>query len=203
MCERKVFSHPLFCTRARARRWELTMKRKFLTTQEMVQIALFTAILAILSQISFMLPGGIPVTLQTFGIVLIGTILGKKSGFLSVFLYLLIGMIGIPVFANFGGGIDALVGPTGGYLFGFLPMVFLTGLGSRKSYHIGIFFSILGLLICHVMGLLFYYQITGTWLLPSVPLMLAKDLVTTVVAVSLGREIYKILSRMTTGLNRS
>lgn len=178
------------------------MKRKFLTTQEMVQIALFTAILAVLSQISFMLPGGIPVTLQTFGIVLIGAILGKKSGFLSVFLYLLIGMIGIPVFANFGGGIDALVGPTGGYLFGFLPMVFLTGLGSRKSYHLGIFFSIIGLLICHVMGLLFYYQITGTWLLPSVPLMLAKDLVTTVVAVSLGREIYKILSRTSMGLNR-
>ncbi len=203
MSEEKYFHSSLILYAYKSTQMGVTMKRKFLTTQEMVQIALFTAILAVLSQISFMLPGGIPVTLQTFGIVLIGTILGKKSGFLSVFLYLLIGMIGIPVFANFGGGIDALVGPTGGYLFGFLPMVFLTGLGSRKSYHMGIFFSIIGLLICHVMGLLFYYQITGTWLLPSVPLMLAKDLVTTVVAVSLGREIYKILSRMSMGLNRS
>lgn len=172
------------------------MKRTFITTQEMVKIALFTAILAILSQISFMLPGGIPITLQTFGIVLIGAILGRKSGLLSVLLYLLMGVVGIPVFANFGGGLDTLVGPTGGYLIGFLPMVYLTGLGSKKPYYANVFFSICGLLVCHALGLLEYYRVTGTWILPSVPLMLAKDLVTTVLAITLGREVYKILSNL-------
>lgn len=172
------------------------MKQKLITTQDMVKIALFTAILSILSQISFMLPGGIPMTMQTFGIVLIGTILGRKSGFLSVLLYLLMGFVGIPVFANFGGGLDTLVGPTGGYLIGFLPMVYLTGLGSKKSYYTSIFLSICGLLACHTLGLLEYYRVTGTWLLPSVPLMLAKDLVTTVLAIILGREVYKILANL-------
>lgn len=172
------------------------MKNKFLTTQEMIRIALLTAILCILSQISFMLPGGIPITLQTFGIVLIGTILGKKAGFLSVLLYLLMGTVGIPVFAGFGGGLDSLVGPTGGYLIGFLPMVYLTGLGSRKNYYISVLTSICGLLVCHTLGLLMYYHVTNTWLLPSVPLMLAKDLVTTVLAIILGREIKRALSHL-------
>lgn len=176
-------------------------KQKTFTTQEMVKIALFTAVLSILSQISFMLPGGIPMTMQTFGIVLIGTILGRKSGFLSVLLYLLMGFIGVPVFANFGGGLDSLVGPTGGYLIGFLPMVYLAGLGSKKSYYTNVFFSICGLLVCHILGLLEYYRVTGAWLLPSVPLMLAKDLVTTVLAITIGREVYKILANLS--LNRS
>lgn len=179
------------------------MKNRFLTTQEMVRIALLTAILCILSQISFMLPGGIPITLQTFGIVLIGTILGKKSGSISLLLYLLMGAVGIPVFAGFGGGLDTLVGPTGGYLIGFLPMAYLTGLGSRKSYYSSVFFSILGLLVCHILGLLYYFQVTGTWLLPSVPLMLAKDLVTTVMAITLGKEIFKVLSRLSPGINKN
>ncbi|BCK00389.1 hypothetical protein bsdcttw_34290 [Anaerocolumna chitinilytica] len=140
-------------------------------------------------------------TMQTFGIVLIGTILGRKSGFLSVLLYLLMGFAGIPVFAGFGGGLDTLVGPTGGYLIGFLPMVYLTGLGSKKSYYSGIFLSICGLLTCHILGLLEYYRVTGTWILPSVPLMLAKDLVTTVLAISIGREVYKILGSLSPNHN--
>lgn len=177
------------------------MKQKRITTQEMVRIALFTAVLVILSQISFMLPGGIPMTMQTFGIVLIGTILGRKSGFLSVLLYLLMGFAGIPVFAGFGGGLDTLVGPTGGYLIGFLSMVYLTGLGSKKSYYSAIFLSICGLLTCHILGLLEYFRVTGTWILPSVPLMLAKDLVTTVLAISIGREVYKILGSLSPNHN--
>lgn len=167
---------------------------KVFSTKNMVNIAMFTAILSILSQISFMLPGGVPITLQTFGIVLIGGILGKKLGFISVLLYLLLGLIGLPVFSNFHGGFSVLVGPTGGYLIGFLPMVFFTGLGKCKSLIIGMFYSIIGLLICHILGLAGYYLVTGTWLLPSVPIMLLKDFIVTSLAIILSKEISKRLT---------
>lgn len=169
-------------------------QKKLLTVQNMVLVAMFTAILSICSQIAFQLPGGVPVTLQTFSIVLIGIMLGQKLGLLSVLLYLLIGAVGVPVFSNFHAGLSALIGPTGGYLFGFLPMVFLTGLGKGKSFFTSITLSIGGLLICHVMGLYMYYLVTGTWLLPSVPLMLAKDISTTVLAILFGKEVSKRIS---------
>lgn len=169
-------------------------QKKLLTVQNMVLVAMFTAILSICSQIAFQLPGGIPVTLQTFGIVLIGVMLGPRLGLMSVMLYLLIGSVGVPVFSSLRGGLNMLVGATGGYLFGFLPMVFFTGLGKGKSFFKSVSFSIVGLLICHVMGLYMYYIVTGTWLLPSVPLMLVKDVTTTIIATTFGKEVYKRLS---------
>ncbi|MDF2803447.1 MAG: hypothetical protein K0S61_3350 [Anaerocolumna sp.] len=169
-------------------------EKKLLTVQNMVLVAMFTAILSICSQIAFQLPGGVPVTLQTFSIVLIGIMLGPKLGLISVLLYMLIGAVGVPVFSNLHGGLNVLVGPTGGYIFGFLPMVFLTGLGKGKSFFKSIAFSIIGLLICHVMGLYMYYLVTNTWLLPSVPLMLAKDITTTVLAIIFGKEVSRRLS---------
>lgn len=169
-------------------------KTKTFTTFNMVMIAMFTAILSILSQIAFQLPGGIPLTLQTFGVVLIGVVLGNRYGFYSVLLYLLLGAVGVPVFANFNGGLQVLVSSTGGYLIGFLPMVFLAGLGGRKSFSFTIFTSITGLLVCHILGLYVYYLNTHVWILPSVPLMLAKDIIASVMAIIMGREIQKRLS---------
>lgn len=174
--------------------WSSMREKKLLSVQNMVLVAMFTAILSICSQIAFMLPGGVPVTLQTFGIVLIGIMLGPKLGGISVLLYILMGAVGVPVFSNLNGGLSVLVGPTGGYIFGFIPMVILTGLGKGKSFIKGVSFSICGLLICHAMGLYMYYIVTSTWLLPSVPLMLAKDITTTVLAIVFGKEISRRIS---------
>lgn len=174
--------------------WSIMRDKKLFSVQNMVLIAMFTAILSICSQIAFMLPGGVPVTLQTFSIVLIGIMLGPKLGGMSVLLYILMGAVGVPVFSNLHGGLNILVGPTGGYIIGFLPMVVLTGLGKGKSFVKSIILSVCGLLICHVMGLYMYYVITSTWLLPSVPLMLAKDITTTVFAIIFGREISRRVS---------
>ena len=98
------------------------------TIRQMTITALMVATLIVCSQIAFNLPGGIPVTMQTFGIALIGFLLGTKLGTIAVGVYLLIGLIGLPVFSNFGSGPAKLLGPTGGYLIGFLPMVLLIGL---------------------------------------------------------------------------
>lgn len=168
--------------------------KKILTTQNMIQIAMFTAVLSILSQISFQLPFGIPITLQTFAIFLIGTVLGPKLGTISVLLYLLLGSVGVPVFANFNSGLSALVGPTGGFLVGFLPMVYLIGLGKKRPYYVSLIFSITGLLVCYILGLYMYFRITGNWILLTLPPLFVKDVITAFLAVFLGKEISQRVS---------
>lgn len=94
-------------------------------------VGVFAAVLAVLSQISFPLPSGIPVTLQTFAVALCGYALGCKRGTLAVLVYIVLGAVGLPVFANFSGGFGSLVGLAGGYIYGFLPMAALCGLGTK------------------------------------------------------------------------
>ena len=77
--------------------------------------------------------GPIPLSLATFAVYLSGAVLGKKQGTLSVALYLLIGCVGVPVFSAFSGGFQKLAGVTGGYLAGYLPCAFLSGLGSESA----------------------------------------------------------------------
>ena len=77
--------------------------------------------------------GPVPLSLATFAVYLAGAILGKKRGTIATGLYLLIGIIGIPVFSGFSGGFQKLAGVTGGYLIGYLPCAFLTGLGAERA----------------------------------------------------------------------
>lgn len=85
---------------------------------DLTMIALFTAVMAVCSWIS--VPATVPFTLQTFGIFLTCGLLGGRRGTITVIVYLLLGAIGIPVFSGFTGGIGHLLGPTGGYIIGFL-----------------------------------------------------------------------------------
>ena len=96
-------------------------------TLQMVQTALFSGILCVLAPIA--LPGSpVPLSLATFAVYLTGMILGAKKGVLSVLVYLLLGVVGLPVFSGFSGGIGVLLGPTGGYLLGYIPCVLIIGL---------------------------------------------------------------------------
>ncbi|MEW5783918.1 MAG: biotin transporter BioY [Bacillota bacterium] len=91
-------------------------------------IALFTALIAILAQLAIPLPfSPVPVTGQLVGVLLAGILLGRRDGLLAVSAYLLLGAAGAPVFALGRGGLFTLLGPTGGYLWGFLPAVYFTG----------------------------------------------------------------------------
>ena len=95
-----------------------------------------TAVMAALICIAgpLVIPAGpIPLSLATFAIYLAGAILGKKWGTIAAGLYLLIGIIGVPVFSGFSGGFQKLAGVTGGYLIGYLPCAFLSGLGSEQA----------------------------------------------------------------------
>ena len=93
-------------------------KTERLRTADITFIALFTALMAVCSWIS--IPASIPFTLQTFGVFLAVGLLGGKRGTLAVLVYLLLGAIGLPVFSGFTGGISHILGPTGGYIVGFI-----------------------------------------------------------------------------------
>lgn len=123
--------------------------------RNMVLCALFAALLCLCAWIS--LPAGdIAFTLQTFGVFLTLGLLGGKQGVVSILIYLLLGAVGLPVFSGFRGGVGILLGPSGGYLFGFLFAGLIFWLVSACLAE-----SKLRLLIASVSGLLALYA-TGT-----------------------------------------
>ena len=99
--------------------------RKKLTTFDMVYVGIFAAIIAVCSWIS--IPFMIPVTLQTMAVCITAGLLGAKRGTLTIIAYLLLGLVGVPVFSNFSAGVGQLMGPTGGYLIGFIFTALIVG----------------------------------------------------------------------------
>ena len=83
----------------------------------MVQIAQFSSIFAVCSWIQF--PMTVPFTMQTFAVFCALATLGGKGGTISVLIYIVLGAVGVPVFAGFTGGVGILFGTTGGYIIGF------------------------------------------------------------------------------------
>ncbi len=77
---------------------------------QIVLVGVFAAVLAVLSQISIPLPSGIPVTLQTFAVALCGYALGWKRGLLATAVYVALGLVGLPVFSGFSGGVGSVLG---------------------------------------------------------------------------------------------
>ena len=89
-------------------------------SRDLTRIALMSALMAVCAWIS--IPLAVPFTLQVLGVFLALRLLGGKNGTLSILLYIALGAVGLPVFSNFGAGIAVLIGPTGGYILGFVLM---------------------------------------------------------------------------------
>lgn len=126
----------------------------------LVYVAMFAAIITICAQIQ--IPTAVPFTLQTLGVFVASAMLGWKRGTLSVAVYILLGLIGVPVFAGFSGGAGVLFGLTGGYIIGFLFTAFIVGfmcdkLG-RKLWVLALSMA-LGLLACYVFGTVWFMLI--------------------------------------------
>lgn len=184
--------------------------------RNLCQIALFAAILAVLAQISIPMPSGVPITLQTLAVGLCASCLGWKRGGIAVLVYLALGAVGIPVFAQFTGGIAKFVGVTGGFLWGFLPMVILCGAGaalqeSAKNKIVGgiscVLLQAAGLLVCHFCGVLQFSILAGRgfWtsaLQVSVPYLL-KDSISLIAAFFAAKALCKILDHAHISLHPS
>ena len=128
-----------------------------MTTKDIVQIGIFAALIAICSWIS--IPTAVPFTLQTFGVFMAVEVLGGKRGTIAVLVYLLLGAVGLPVFAGFTGGVGILLGSTGGYIVGFLFAALLMWLLESvlpQSPAVSILAMVAGLLVCYAMGTVWF-----------------------------------------------
>lgn len=128
-----------------------------ITTQDIVHISIFAVLIALCSWIS--IPTVVPFTLQTMGVFTTVGVLGGKKGTLSVLIYILLGTIGVPVFAGFTGGIHSILGLSGGYIIGFLFSALLMW-GMEKIFGrsriVLILSMLLGLLVCYGFGTLWF-----------------------------------------------
>lgn len=139
---------------------------------DMILIGLFAALIAVCAQIQ--IPAAVPFTLQTFAIFLAVGLLGGKRGTVSVVIYILLGMVGLPVFAGFKGGIAALLGTTGGYIIGFIfsallmwamekPVSSLLGKETGADSNKNIFRKMAGPAISMILGLIVCYIFGTAW----------------------------------------
>ncbi len=164
--------------------------------------ALFTALTAVLAQFAIPVPfSPVPFTGQIIGVFLAGSLLGKRAGLLSITAYLLLGAAGAPVFSLARGGLHILMGPSGGYLWGFIPAVYIIGLIAERISRPTIFSSAGAMLaalaviyFCGALQLAFImgyniYQAVLVGVLPFLPL----DLVKAFLAAYLGLELKKKL----------
>ena len=131
-------------------------------TVDMAYIAMFAVVMAVCAWIS--IPAAVPFTLQTFGVFLAVGVLGGKRGSLAVALYLLLGAVGVPVFAGFNGGLGYMLGATGGYIVGFLLSALVmwaveTALG-RKIWVMAVS-MVLGLAVCYAFGTAWFMVVYG------------------------------------------
>lgn len=137
-------------------------REKLFTTRNLTFCAMFAALTAVCSQISVPLPM-IPLNLALFSVFLCGALLGPALGTASQLVFLLLGVAGAPVFAGFRGGPSVLVGPTGGYLIGYLTAALLTGLLARRGCGFWRLCGAMavGLVVCYAFGTAWFLVLTG------------------------------------------
>ena len=171
------------------------MTKARIQTKDMVAAALCAAIIAVCSQIQFPMPGGVPVTLQTFAVALCGFLLAPKFAAAAIAVYLLLGAVGVPVFAGLSGGFQVLIGMTGGFLFGFIALAVLGAL-SKKTVP-SLLLSLLGLGVCHAAGIFQFMLVTHmgfgeTVMAVSAPFIL-KDILSVLVALLIAMRVRPLL----------
>ncbi len=103
--------------------------KKF-SVKDMALCALFAAFCCVCSILTLPI-GAVPLSFATFGVMATTMILGEKRAIISVFLFVLLGVIGLPVFSGMNGGVGVIAGPTGGYIYSYILMVPIVGLASK------------------------------------------------------------------------
>ncbi len=170
--------------------------KKVINIKDLCHIAVFAAIIAVISQLSVPMPAGVPMTLQTFIIPMAAVVMGTRKGTLSTLLYILLGVVGLPVFSGMRGGIDALLGPTGGFIFSFPFMALITGVGyslavrasgktNKKAAFYGVFLlgQLLGVIFNYLIGMLWFSKVTGNSMAGAFVACVAPFIVTSVIKI--------------------
>lgn len=179
---------------------DVKMSTKKLSARDLCFIGIFTAIIAVLAQISIPMPYGVPMTLQTFAIPLAGIVLGTRKGTLSTLAYVLLGAFGVPVFAGFRGGLGIVFGPTGGFILSFPLMALAAGIGAERNNKSMLACGLIsGTVLNYICGMLMFSLVTSRSLstafvacvLPFIPTSIIKMILVGILGVKFKRILEK------------
>lgn len=174
-------------------------------TKTMVLCAVFAAILCVFSVISIPI-GPVPISMGVFGVMLSAVVLGPKKGAISVFVFILLGCIGLPVFTGFRGGFQVLAGVTGGYIWAYIPMAVIIGLFTLNPPQnkwiamLKIFIGcLIGIVVLYILGTIQFMLVKQTDLItalslcviPFIPFELGKSIVAVYVGFGISRALKK------------
>ncbi|MGI6212738.1 MAG: biotin transporter BioY [Anaerovoracaceae bacterium] len=179
----------------------------------LVLVAMFAALITVCAWISFPLPfTQVPISLATMAVGITACLLGWKRGTLAVIVYVLLGIAGVPVFAQFSAGLGVIAGPTGGYIVGYIVFAFVTGIllsvwGRKKYTVLNVTGAVLiGLFFCYLLGTLWY--VVSMHVTPIAALTLCVvpfipgDILKTIVTVILAVRLKPVLARMESGMQQ-
>lgn len=165
--------------------------------KQLALIGLMTAVICVLGPISLAIPiSPVPVSLGSLAVYFVVSVLGMKRGFISIVIYELLGLVGLPVFTGFTGGVGKLFGSTGGYLIGYLFMALICGYFVDKhgnSLIINILGMLLGTVVCYLFGTLWlafqaslsFSAALAAGVLPFIPF----DIIKLMLAIMIGRQL--------------
>ncbi|MFV8830162.1 biotin transporter BioY [Alkalihalobacterium sp. APHAB7] len=186
-------------------------------TKDLVMVPLFVALMAIGANVtSFLVIGGVPITLQAIFAIMAGALLGSKLGAIAMTVYMLVGLVGAPVFAQFKGGLSTLVSPTFGFILTFILMAYVTGKiiekasdASLKTFLIACY---TGLAITYILGTNYMYFAYITiaqapegftygmaWAWMVAPLI--KDIIVTAIGAVICERVYNATRKNARSLN--
>ena len=176
------------------------MKNKTISTYDLCIMAVFTAIIAVMAQIVIPMPLGVPMTLQTLGIMLAGVLLGAKKAVIVTLVYILTGAIGAPVFQSLTGGLGTVFGPTGGFILSFPLLALSVGLGADQNNKLWLWSGlVIGVAINYLCGVIYFSLYTSNDLITSftacVLFFIPTDLIKILTAGLLGLKIRRRLEQ--------
>ncbi len=168
--------------------------------QRLCVAAVFVCAVCASAQISVQTPFGVPFSMQIFAIALSGFCLGAKWGTAVSLTYILMGTVGLPVFAGWQGGPQVPFGLGGGFIFGFLALVFFCGISANKGLFAKLFCGIAGLALCHLCGIIQLKLVSGigffaAFLGGSLPFLL-KDVILVIAAAPISAQLQKIFKKV-------
>lgn len=182
---------------------ESAKKQTVFSVRQLALIGLMTAVICVLGPLALSIPvSPVPISLGTLAIYFVVAVLGMKRGTVSVLIYILLGLVGVPVFAGFTAGPGKLFGPTGGYIIGFIFMALICGFfvdrfSNRIPFYI--FGMLLGTAVCYLFGTIWLgYQMELTFtkalmagVIPYIPGDLVKLILATLIGFQLRKRLVK------------
>ena len=172
-------------------------RKSKMSVRDICYAGLFAAVIAVMAQISIPMPMGVPMTMQTFAITLAAVVLGSKLSTISSVIYIIMGAV---VLANFSGGFDKFVGPTGGFLLSFPLMAFIIGWGAehRKDFKGAYVIAlVVGTVVNYVVGVALFCAVakasvaTGitACVLPFIPTAIIKAILASVIGFAIRERV--------------